>query len=1095
MKKISLIFLAVISANLNAAELPKPQSVKIQPASDEGKRAMQGFKLADGLSVNLVAAEPLLANPVAFDIDHKGNFYVVETFRLHKGVTDIRHHMNWLDEELASQSVEDMRKMYHRHNVKGLTDYSDRVRLLIDTNNDGLLDKDTVFADGFNDEVDGLAAGVLAHDGKVWLANIPNLWLLEDKDGDGIAEKRRSLANGFGVRVGFLGHDLHGLRIGPDGRMYFSVGDRAASVTTLEGIKLHTPEYGTIYRCELDGSKLEIYHSGLRNPQELAFDQFGNLFTGDNNSDGGDPARWVNAIESGDSGWRIGWQFLNSAPWTTRRGPWLDERMCFPDGKAAHRIPPIANIGNGPSGLTYYPGSGFGNRFNNTFLMCDFKGSPSLSGILAIQNKTKGAHFEVEKTNKVIWNSLITDVEFGYDGHIYVSDWVNGWGMTGKGRIYRISNNEKDKAADAVKNLFENGFEKINDNQLIKFLNHVDMRVRIASQFELVKRNKVEILADIAKESNHQLARLHGIWGIGQISRHTKETINTLLPLLKDPDAEVRTQTAKIIGDAKYNSAYDKLVVLLSDKNARARTQAAIALSKLDKGANKQILSMLEKNNGTDPIVQHAGILALANHSKPEDLAKLSSSDSIAIKTAAVIALRRQNSEEVAAFLNDSNNLIQLEAARAVADAHIHSAMPQLADLSKRNDLSKPVMRRVLNANYRLSKAEPLAIVAADNNHSELARSEALNLLAAWKNPSRRDRITGLWRPIPKRDNSLASNALINKIDSILRNNQGLVRTEAIAAASKLKLTQAGPALLTIVKDENGGKARAQALRALGEIESDELGTAVSYANKTKDTSLRSEATRLAPKVKPASATNKLESVLNKGSIQEQQSALIALGELKDSSADKILAEWLDKLIEKKVPNPLKLELIEAAAKRRDENIKTKLNKFNESRPDPRQNFFALEPYSETLEGGNAEKGKKMFYENVALSCVRCHVINGQGGEVGPVLDDIGAKFDRKYLLESIVNPSATIAKGYDFFLITLKNGQGYAGIIKSETDKEVVINSPEDGLVTVKTADIKERIKGPSGMPAGLQMVISKSELRDLIEFLAQQKKPAKKE
>ena len=67
---------------------------------------MKGFKLADGLSVDLVAAEPLLANPVAFDIDEKGNFYVVESFRLHKGVTDIRQHMNWLDEELASQGAD-----------------------------------------------------------------------------------------------------------------------------------------------------------------------------------------------------------------------------------------------------------------------------------------------------------------------------------------------------------------------------------------------------------------------------------------------------------------------------------------------------------------------------------------------------------------------------------------------------------------------------------------------------------------------------------------------------------------------------------------------------------------------------------------------------------------------------------------------------------------------------------------------------------------------------------------------------------------------------------------------------------------------------
>ena len=139
----------------------------------------------------------------------------------------------------------------------------------------------------------------------------------------------------------------------------------------------------------------------------------------------------------------------------------------------------------------------------------------------------------------------------------------------------------------------------------------------------------------------------------------------------------------------------------------------------------------------------------------------------------------------------------------------------------------------------------------------------------------------------------MASAALVNKIEAILLNNQGLVRSEAIAAASKLKLIQAGPALLTILKDENAGKARAQALRALGEIESFELGAAVSYANNTKETSLRSEATRLAPKVKPVGAINKLESVLAKGSVKEQQSAFIALGELKDSEADKILNKWL----------------------------------------------------------------------------------------------------------------------------------------------------------------------------------------------------------
>src|SRR2546423_646405 len=60
---------------------PKPP--RISSASDEGERAMKRFEVAPGFKVELFAAEPYLANPVAFHVDEKGRFYVVETFRLH----------------------------------------------------------------------------------------------------------------------------------------------------------------------------------------------------------------------------------------------------------------------------------------------------------------------------------------------------------------------------------------------------------------------------------------------------------------------------------------------------------------------------------------------------------------------------------------------------------------------------------------------------------------------------------------------------------------------------------------------------------------------------------------------------------------------------------------------------------------------------------------------------------------------------------------------------------------------------------------------------------------------------------------------------
>ena len=108
-------------------------------------------------------------------------------------------------------------------------------------------------------------------------------------------------------------------------------------------------------RCNPDGTELEVFATGLRNPQELAFDEFGNLFTGDNNSDSGDKARWVYLVEGGDSGWRIGYQFI-AGP--ISRGPWNEEKLWYPafDGQAAYIVPPIANIADGPSGLAYDPG-------------------------------------------------------------------------------------------------------------------------------------------------------------------------------------------------------------------------------------------------------------------------------------------------------------------------------------------------------------------------------------------------------------------------------------------------------------------------------------------------------------------------------------------------------------------------------------------------------------------------------------------------------------------------------------------------------------------------------------------------------------------
>src|SRR5688500_4859374 len=195
--KFALLFCVGIAAS--AAEAPKPYNPYIAPASEEAQTAIKRFRFPKGFKVELFAAEPLLANPVAFHIDEQGRLFVVETFRLHAGVTDIRGHMNWLNDDLASKSVEDrvaMMRKYEADRIHKYTAESDRLRLVLDTDGDGHADKSTVFSEGYNNIPDGLAAGVLARKGDVYFANIPDLWLLQDKNNDGVADAKKSLHYG-----------------------------------------------------------------------------------------------------------------------------------------------------------------------------------------------------------------------------------------------------------------------------------------------------------------------------------------------------------------------------------------------------------------------------------------------------------------------------------------------------------------------------------------------------------------------------------------------------------------------------------------------------------------------------------------------------------------------------------------------------------------------------------------------------------------------------------------------------------------------------------------------------------------------------------
>ena len=281
---------------------------------------------------------------------------------------------------------------------------------------------------------DGTAAGVMWSNDRLLFTCIPSLWALRDTDGDGKADKRDALATGFGVHTAFYGHDLHGLCEGPDGKIYFSIGDRGLNVETPDGALVNTGS-GAVLRCDPDGSRLEIFATGLRNPQELAFNEFGDLFTVDNNSDSGDKARLVHVVEGMDAGWRMAFQYL------TDRGPFNREKIWLPKNaeQPASIIPPLANIADGPSGLVHYPGTGLPTAYNGAFFLVDFRGAPATSGIKEFHVERDGATYRLTDYKSFITGVLATDCDFGPNGDFYILDWVEGWEGPGLGRIHRVT--------------------------------------------------------------------------------------------------------------------------------------------------------------------------------------------------------------------------------------------------------------------------------------------------------------------------------------------------------------------------------------------------------------------------------------------------------------------------------------------------------------------------------------------------------------------------------------------------------------------------------------------------------------------------------
>jgi glucose/arabinose dehydrogenase/HEAT repeat protein len=1030
-------------------------------------------EIPDGVELTLWASERLISDPIAIDVDPDGTAYVISSSRADLPL-DIRGHADWLPIVHTLKTHEALREFYRKElapensarnrwipdlnkdgsrDGRDLTELKERIVRIQDTDADGVADSSGVMKEGFSEDATwDVGGGMLSYGGDLYFGMAPGVFRLRDTNGDGTLDTQTTVSDGYNTHPAFGGHGISGVMLGPDGRLYWEVGDIGFNIVDKNGKRWGYPNQGAVLRSELDGSGFEVFAAGIRNLQEFSFDEHGNLMSVDNDGDhDGENERVVYIPFGSDSGWRSNWQYGKYTDTRNNRyNVWMDEALYKPrhPQQAAYILPPVRSWHAGPSGMVYNPGTALSDAWRNYFFVTSFPGSSSDARIYGFRLRESGAGVTYEDEKLLLRGVLAIGMRFGAEGALYLTDWMNGWDSKDQGRIWKLDTPATVGSAARKEVLSElrADFRSRPVAAVSSLLRHADMRVRQKAQLELARRGDVQPFLAMARDSSAGLGRLHGIWGIAQLARRQPTDASHLAQFLADPDAEVRAQAARMIGDVRYAAAGDKLVPLLKDSAPRVQFFAAEALGRIaHKPATAALVSMLAGNDDRDVYLRHAGSLALASIGDAPALEALAQHESRAVRLAAVIALRRMGNAGVARFLADKDELVVVEAARAINDdGGIEGGLGALAaTLGEARFKSEPLLRRAISASLRVgttAAAERVAAFAADPARPAAARVEAVSALGVWSAPSPLDRVDGfhlgsaMQQP---RDGSAARAAVQQMIDALPKGESTPEMRAALAqAAGQLEIAEAAPMLTAQLKADPSVEVRLASLRALQALKVKDIDEVMKIALADKDPGVRKAALGILPGLAMSSAAKvqQLTSLIKGGSQAERQGAFDVLGTLRTAESREALGQYLDELQAGRIAPELQLDVVDAAQADGAPALAAGLEAYRKSKgADTLTN--AVRDALRT--GGDPRRGAGVIFTNPAAECTRCHSFEGTAPNVGPNLSRIGATLSRDQLVEAMLEPSARIAPG--FGTAGVSPMPPYGAILKPKEIRDIV--------------------------------------------------------
>ena len=936
------------------------------------------------------------------------------------------------------------------------------IRVLEAANPRGQFEKSSIFADKMS-----FPMGCLWHDGAVYVCSPPSLWRLRDTKGTGIADERVELVTKFG----FIGNaaDIHGPWLGPDGRLYWTDGRHGHEIKKPDGSIQTKGKAARIFRSKLDGSEVEVIcGGGMDDPVQMAFTEEGEPFAVVDIFESR-PARMDALIYCIDGGVFPYYEAVLGE--FKRTGPLL---------------PAISELGwVAPSGLMRYRGAAFGKEYTDNLFSTQFNTHKVVRHILQREGasfKTKDEDFLVSTDPDFHPTSLLEDA----DGSMLVID-TGGWFRIGcptsqiakpeiKGGIYRIRKKNAPMVDDPRGLRIE--WTKLTPAQMIAFLDDSRWVVRDRAVEELAKA-KGNAIPDLAKaiDSSSVQIRRGALWALTRMRIY--EARDLANRALSDRDASVRLCAARSAGIHRDSDAVARLCELVThDPDQAVRREAATALGRIkDWKAEERLVEALQQP--TDRLLEHAIIYALMEIGPPIG-PNLTDESPAKVRRAILIARDQADPklryEDVLPSLLANDPDLQ-QAAWQIVLRHsnwLSRAIELIRDDLHRvaiNPSRRDGIRDALARSAATSAVETLITSALEDHKTSLA-GRLLLLEAIDAAP-----VAKLPRP------------WIDALKAQLGQNQPQLIRQAMATIRARSLTDCDGALEEFIKRSDAQPdLRLAALAIVAprwkQLPDALFGEALSQFKGDASTGLRLTAA----------------DALGKSPLNEKQQLALAAALPQCSALE--LPRLLDAFQRSSSPS-VGRELVANLAKSpgianlSPADLREALKSFPAEIRTAAEPLFkklavddaALRQKLADLDGvwktGDAARGKQVFFGKKAL-CAACHTAQGQGEHIGPELTKIGSIRTEKDLLESIVIPSASIARGFESCVVHTTGGKSASGLIRRETADAIYLITSDRVQVRIPRSRIESlEASRTSVMPQGLEAQMSRQELGDLIAFL----------